>query len=274
MTAPMHDRLGVNAICFLDADLSEAETIWRDLGPRRISLTNRQLRDEDIDRVRALIAAGNYQVDAVSHVFHWGPLPQQAADWSEPRAALSTLIDKAAAIGARSVYFLTGGRGALGWEDGVAMFSEAIAPCVAHAREAGISLATENTLPLYVDHHLATNLRDAVTLVERAGIGLCIDIYAGWTEAGLRATIERATPRTVLVQVSDYILGDKALPNRSVPGDGVIPLERIIGHILAAGYQGGFDLEILGPRIVAEGPRDALRRAGAHVSTILDTLGA
>lgn len=274
MSAAIHDRIAINAISFLGGDLTEADAIWRDLGARRISLTSPQLFDDGIDAVGALVTAGGYRVDTVSHIFCPGDLPQASADWAEPRDRLSRLIDMAATVGARTIYMLTGGRGPLDWENAAALFAEIIAPCIPKARDAGISLAIENTLPLYVDHHLATNLRDALTVVETAGIGLCIDIYAGWTEAGLAATIARAGPRIVLVQVSDYVFGDRALPSRAVPGDGVIPLSRILGYILATGYQGAFDIEILGPRIAREGPRAALRRAADSLGAMLRALDA
>jgi sugar phosphate isomerase/epimerase len=59
-----------------------------------------------------------------------------------------------------------------------------------------------------------------------------------------------------------------------VPGDGVIPLDRILGDVLEAGYQGVFDIELVGPRIAAEGPRAATQRAAQAISEILTRLGA
>ena len=43
------------------------------------------------------------------------------------------------------------------------------------------------------------------------------------------------------------------MPNRCAVGDGDIPVERLMGMVLDAGYEGAFDLEILGPRIEEEG---------------------
>jgi sugar phosphate isomerase/epimerase len=59
-----------------------------------------------------------------------------------------------------------------------------------------------------------------------------------------------------------------------VPGDGVIPLERLLGEVLAAGYTGLFDLELVGPRIAAEGPTQASARAAENLSEMLNRLGA
>src|SRR6266487_4329133 len=80
--------------------------------------------------------------------------------------------------------------------------------------------------------------------------------------------------RLRLVQVSDFAVGTLSTPNRLVPGDGDIPLERILGQVLAAGYEGAFDLELIGPRIEEEGYRSACRRSIDQLGDMLDTLGA
>ncbi len=80
--------------------------------------------------------------------------------------------------------------------------------------------------------------------------------------------------RLALVQISDFELGTLDTPNRSVIGDGDIPLERLLGILLDAGYEGYFDLEILGPRIEAEGYLPATRRSLERASEMLGRLGA
>src|SRR3546814_7541044 len=100
-----------------------------------------------------------------------------------------------------------------------------------------------------------------------AGLGVCIDLCCCWSEAGLRATIERAIPRCGIVQVSDYVYGDRAMPCRAVPGDGAIPIRTMLEWMLGAGYEGAFDLELLGPRIEREG-RVAAVRSEEHTSEL------
>jgi sugar phosphate isomerase/epimerase len=81
-------------------------------------------------------------------------------------------------------------------------------------------------------------------------------------------------PDTRLVQVSDYVLGDRVTPHRAVIGDGTVPVERLCGQLLELGYRGVFDLELTGPRIDAEGHRAAFARAAENLSEILTRLGA
>jgi len=250
--------LSVHNVTFLGSDNAELQRYWTALGLRRLSILDTQLLDPDFVR---LIRNEGYVVEAVYHLFG-------------ARADLSRLIDAAAATGARCIYMLTGGRGGLSWEQAAERFCLAIEPCVQQAEQAGVSLAIENASSLYADIHLAHSLRDTITLAELAGVGICVDLFHCWAEADLEGLLRLALPRTQLIQLSDYVLGDRALPARAVPGDGAIPIEPFVAQALAGGYRFGFDLELLGPRIDAEGRLAAAERACATVSAMLDRLGA
>jgi sugar phosphate isomerase/epimerase len=266
----MHERISVHSICFPTAGIEELGRNWRALGAQRVSFSSLQLFDYGVQKARDMLDAAGQRTETVTHVFCTGPL---GGDMQAERAQLARAIEAAAALGARSVYMLTGGRGAMDWEDGAKTFSTAIAPCRQLARDAGVALAIENTSPFYAHAHLGNNLRDTITLAEMAEIGICIDVFGCWTEAGLHNLILRAMPRCVLVQVSDYVLGDRALPCRAVPGDGAIPWPDVMRWLHEAGYTGTFDLELIGPRIDAEGQVAAVRRAGDVVGAMLADLG-
>jgi sugar phosphate isomerase/epimerase len=169
---------------------------------------------------------------------------------------------------------LTGGRGALAWQQAADRFCAMIAPCVEHAKRAGVALAIENASSLYADIHLAHTLRDTVTLAEMSGLGVCIELFHCWAEGDFEAMVQRALPRTELIQLSDYVLGDRALPGRAVPGDGAIPIEAFVAQALAGGYAHGFDLELIGPRIEAQGRLQSARRACDVIGAMLQRWGA
>jgi sugar phosphate isomerase/epimerase len=130
-------------------------------------------------------------------------------------------------------------------------------------------LCLEHTNSLRVDVSFVHTLRDAIDLARRLDIHVCMEINACWAERGLQRTIGDGIDRIGIVQVSDFAVGTLSTPNRLVPGDGDIPLARIIGWLLDAGYEGVFDLELVGPRIEAEGYRSALARSCAYLSDLL-----
>lgn len=270
----MHDRLSVNQICFPGATIAQLDDYWRALQLKRVSCLSMPLLDDNFSALRDVLARNRFQLETIAHVFlPSGDLSVHDATQAG-RARLSELIGKAEQLGARSIYLMTGGHGGLSWEQAAENFSMAIAPCIAQAKDAGMVLAIENAPALYADVNLAHTLRDAITLAEMAGIGVCIEIFACWAEAGLRELFARAQPRCSLVQLSDYVYGDRALPSRAVPGDGAIPLRQIIEWLLATGYQGAFDLEIIGPRIDREGHFTAAQRAANYLDKILCELSA
>jgi sugar phosphate isomerase/epimerase len=266
----MHERISIHQMCFAGASLPDYVGQCRALGAQRIGfISPALLAPGGLAEARLALANSDMAVETVAHVFRAGHLSPDPDVWRDSRESLARLIDIAAELGARSIYMLTGGHGGLSWEESADCFCAALAPCVDQAKAAGIALAIENASALYAELHIAHSLADTIMLAEMADVNVCIELFFCWAEAGLPELFERALPRCRLVQLSDYIYGDRALPARAVPGDGVIPLQRIVGSLLDAGYAGAFDLELLGPRIDAEGAYAAVARAAAHVGTIL-----
>jgi sugar phosphate isomerase/epimerase len=268
VTDVTHERVSVHSISFLDAPLDELASHWQTLGLRRVSLIDSQVFEPDLPK---LLKTDEYAVESVYHLFGRGCVEPGAADAA--REGLSRVIDAAAAVGARVIYMLTGGRGGLTWEQAAEQFCAAIAPCVQVAKQAGVELAIENASSLYADMHIAHSLRDTIALAEMAELGICIDLFHCWAEADLAGLVQRALPRTQLIQLSDYALGDRSLPARAVPGDGGIPIAPFVAQAIQGGYRYGFDLELIGPRIDREGRLEAARRGCERVTEILESVG-
>ena len=167
----------------------------------------------------------------------------------------------------------TGGRGPHTWTEASRRFAESIAPCAEAARAAGIGLGIEPTSHLYADASICHRLSDTVTVARQAGIAVMIDLFACWVDSDIEAALAEAAPISPMAQISDYVLGDRGLPCRAVPGDGVVPYERFIPILVAAGFTGWYDLEIIGPRLQAEGQEAGLQRAGAHIGRLLEQAG-
>jgi sugar phosphate isomerase/epimerase len=269
----MHPRVGLHQVAFLCESTTAFIEHCRRIGVRHTTLVTAALMQAGgLGEAQQALTGGSPRVEAVNHQF--GAYPDLEHDRGEAAEKLLQAIDIAAELGANSVYLQTGGRGSLTWEQAAERFATLIAPCKAAAAAGGVGVLVENASSFNADIHFAHTLADTITLAELAGIGLCIEWHACWMEAGLKALVRKAIPMTGLIQVSDYVLGDRTAPCRAVPGDGVIPLDRILGDVLEAGYEGVFDIELVGPRIAAEGARAATERAAERISGILTRLGA
>lgn len=270
----MHPRISLHQVAFMAESTGAFLDFCAEAGFAQATLVTPKLfAAGGMEAALAAVARrGAPRIATLNHVFACHP--DLGADSGEAARNLSRAIAAARALGAGALYLLTGGRGRLDWEAAAARFAALLEEGREQARAAGIGLLVENANAFNADIHIAHTLADTILLADIADVGLCLDLHACWAEARLPVLFRQAAPRLGLVQVSDYVPGDRAAPCRAVPGDGAIPLEALIGDLLAAGYEGLFDLELVGPRIAGEGAEAAARRSGEALSAILTHLGA
>jgi len=194
--------------------------------------------------------------------------------WPTQQDRLIHSIETAAAVGAECMVFTTGPFAPLSWEAAADNLDTALTPVLAAAAARGVPFAIEHTNSLRVDVGFVHTLKDAIDLANRFDIGVCMELNACWAERSLGQTIRTGIDRIRLVQVSDFKVGTVGSSQRLVPGDGDIPIERILRVVLDAGYVGVFDLELIGDAIVAEGYDVAVPRAVEKLGSMLDSLGA
>jgi sugar phosphate isomerase/epimerase len=255
----VHPRISVSAISTFSWGLERDISFWAANDVNNVGVSMKKLGEYGVERgVARLRDAGV----TVSNVIGTGT------------SGIAAGIDVAAALDAGCVVFTTGRAGSVTWEDAAAALGDTLRPVLAKARSAGVPLALEHTNSLRADVGFVHTLHDAIDLAGRLDIGVCLEINACWGERALGRTIATGIDRIRIVQLSDYVIGSLSTPDRAVPGDGDIPFDRIVGQLLEAGYSGAFDLELIGPRIEAEGYEQALPRAVEAVDALLARLGA
>lgn len=263
----MHRQISINTLCFPPAPFGNHVDSVARLGARAISPGVASVLEFGVAETARSLRDAGLEVATITHLAFGYATPQATA---EARERLLHTIDIAAEIGGQSVIMTTGGRGALSWGEAAKRFAEAMAPCAEAARSAGITIGIEGTSHLYADVSIAHRLSDTVRLARMAGISVMLDTFACWFDSDIEAAIAEAGRLIALVQVSDYVYGDRGLPCRAVPGDGDSGLERIIPAIAATGFCGYYDLEVIGPRLAAEGADAGLRRAAEFVGALLE----
>lgn len=263
---PIHPAISINTLCLPTAGLAvQAARVVR-LGVAAISPTLDDVTAHGVPATQRLFADSGLRIATLTHRAFGFATP---AERDAARDRLARTIDIAHAVAAPTITFTSGGRGHCTWPEAAARFADAIAPCAERARAAGIKLSLEPTSHLYADASIAHRLTDTIALVRAAGIHLGIDIFACWFDADIDAAIDQGAGDAALVQVSDYAAGDRALPCRAVPGDGMARLDRLIPRVHAAGFRGFYDIEIFGPRIDAEGAEAALARAISRLAALI-----
>ena len=266
----MHPRSCVSAICTFRLPLDQDLEFWQAHEITNVGVSVAKLEAfgwaTGTERVAAAIDGGLRVADLIGlSPFHLA----RPDRWEAQRDRLTRSIDAAAALGVPCVVFTTGPFAPLSWDEAADALERAIAPVLEAARSHGVAFAIEHTNSLRVDVGFVHTLRDAIDLAGRLDTGVCMEINACWAERGLAQTIRAGIDRIRLVQVSDFRVGTVASSQRLVPGDGDIPLARIIADLVGAGYEGLFELELIGDAITEEGYDKAIPRAVIALDTLL-----
>jgi sugar phosphate isomerase/epimerase len=268
----VNPRLSVSAISTIDWTLEQDLAFYGANGIEQVGLSLAKLERHGLDDGVARVVDNGLQV---TNLLGLGPFKlAEPHSWGQQQDRLTAAIGAAAAVSPDCLVLTTGPAGDLEWEAAADALALALRPVLAEAVQQGVPVALEHTNPLRTDLSFLHTLRDAADLARRLEVGVCLEVNACWYERDLATTIAHAADCIRLVQVSDFVVGTHCTPDRAVPGDGDIPLRRVLGHVLKAGYGGVFDLELIGPRIEAEGYEAAVPRAIAATSALLESLGA
>lgn len=267
----VHPRIAVSGLCFLDLAVPDAIEVIAGLGVRKTSMTASKLREAGAEAV--VHASRRQGVSVVTATGFLGLDLSTEATVEEGLRRSREDIDLAAAVGATSVYGLTGRRVMPEWTAQVDAYAEAAGTLVEYAAAKNVTLAIEPTNWLYADLNFVHSFHDAALLASETGLGVCLDLFHVWAEAELQEDIRKFVDRISHVQLSDMAVGARALPCRVVPGEGDVQIAAVVRWLLDAGYEGVFDVELSGPRIDEVGRRESASQAVAWLDKLLVELG-
>jgi sugar phosphate isomerase/epimerase len=176
------------------------------------------------------------------------------------RAALAdnlAAVQEAATLQADTLVLVSGGLVAGTRDLGLArrMITDAIAELVPRASELGVRLGIEALHPMFcADRCVLTRLADAVELAllfPADTVGVVIDTYNVWWDSQVAADIARARGRIAGYQLSDWVvpLPRDMLLGRGHLGDGSIDFRLISQQVLAAGFDGFIEVEIMNQEV-------------------------
>ena len=267
----MHPRLSVSAVSSWRWSLDEDLSFWNETGIDHVGLSFRKLEEVGLDTAVARISDAGLRVSNVVELGWWDLC--EPATWPLQQQRLIDAVGVAHAVGGCLV-LTTGPAGDLDWDEAASRLADAIAPVREAAERGDVALTIEHTGPLRLDLSFVTTFADGVDLARRTGTGVCMEMNSCFAERGLHATIASSPDVLGHVQVSDFVIGSLCTPDRAVPGDGDVPLARIIGSLLNAGYSGAFELELVGPRIEEEGYAGAVTRGVSWLTEVLGQASA
>jgi sugar phosphate isomerase/epimerase len=264
-------RFSVNQITTLGWSFERDVEAFAAAGAPAVGIAIRKLEACGVARALQLLRDAHL---AVSCLTSSGPFP--LGDEAGERLALANVrrhLDAAAALGADCLMLLPGNAVSWAWEDAAARARPLIEALIPFAEAARVRIALEPTSQLRMDLaflHSFDEALDLVDAIDSPWVTAVLEINNAWIERRLYDNIGRRTRRIGVVQVNDFKVGTLRASERVVIGDGDIPLRRICSALAAAGYDGWYDIELLGPAIEAEGYESVVPRAIARFRELWD----
>lgn len=263
----LHERVSVNFVSAGALPLEEKIALALENGIEAISLTLAHLGDRPDLAVRSIRAARLRTVSIGGGVHSL--IDSEAATLE----ALRPLINAAHALECPAAFFVTGPTPPhMPTSEACDRLVGTLGPALDHARAAGVRLGIENGSPATRAIGFVQSLGDAIGLARETGLGIAVELQNCWYERDLARMFRENADRFLVVQCSDFLVGEELRLNRRVPGDGSMPLAWMIERLIDAGYAGWFDLELLGPAIETEGYAAAIRRGAMWLSQCLEAL--
>jgi sugar phosphate isomerase/epimerase len=245
-------RVSVSQITTLRSSFAEDVRAYAAAGFDGIGVWELKLRDGgDAEALELLRGSGLESAAAVPAIPSVLPLPLLGGpeDPAERIDAFCRSLERLAPFSPSSVVCLTGtglGRHA---DEARAIAVDGLATIAREAERLGLRIGLEPYQRLGGEEWtLVSSIPEAVELIRDAGdspaLGIQFDSWHLWNTPTLYDDIEREIGRFAGVHIADYREPTRGWADRSLPGEGVADMPRILRALDAAGWDGLYDIEI------------------------------
>jgi sugar phosphate isomerase/epimerase len=246
-------RLAVSELTTLRWSFEEDVEHYRAFDIPAIGVWRQKLADVDEERGAEMIAARGLVVSSLQ--WAGGFTGHDGRSHEESLADARLAIRTAALIRARCLIVHSGARGSHTHSHARRLFRQALDKLLPLAEEHGTRLAIE---PMHSDcggdftfFNCLDETLELIAAYDSPAIGLTLDTYHWGHRPELLDRLPQLAPRLALVQLGDGRQPPQGEPNRCLLGQGSIPLRDIFARLTAAGYDGYYEVELMGEEIEA-----------------------
>jgi len=247
---------GINEFTTQPWTFEEDLAHYAELGVNTIELCEQKLDEQHWAQQLARVAGSGLTISAVQPLVRtFGPSQMQPApQGAEARTArLRQTIERLAPYAQGCPFVVNTGAPEQGDVAGAVQLTiRELQGLAGFAADHGVRLALEPLSATSMNTETAiwtvSQALDILDAVSHPGVGLCLDVWNVWQEAHLEAEIRRAAGRIFVLQVSDWRTPQSS-GDRLVPGDGTIPLGRLLRVVHETGYTGACTVEIFSQHV-------------------------
>jgi len=182
-------------------------------------------------------------------------------------------IELAAALHSKCLIVYSGARGGHTHNHARRLLRAAIAELLPLADEFGVKLAIEPMHPgCAAEWTFLTDLNDTLEFMrsfESPQIQLAFDAYHWAHDPAIISRIADIAKQTAIVQLGDAKSPPDGEQNRCRIGEGALPLRDIVSAFLNAGYDGYFDVELMGEELEDADYRDLIIHSRDTVASMV-----
>ncbi len=177
----------------------------------------------------------------------------------------SEAIQTAADLETNILVVYSGARAGHTFNHAKRLIQSALKELLPQATELGVTLAIEPMHPgCATECTFITTLDEALALLDAVGspqVKLVLDTYHLGQDAALVERIAEIVGQVAIVQLGDARHPPQGEQNRCRLGEGTIPLREIVAALKAAGYDGYYDVELLGEELETSDYQELLAHA-------------
>ena len=257
------DRLAISELTTFRWSFEEDVARYQAAGIRGIGVWRQKLADVGEQRGAALIRDAG--LTTVSLQWAGGFTGSDGHSHLESLADARAAIATAATLQAGCLIIHSGARGVHTHNHARRLFRQALKKLLPVAEERGVKLAVE---PMHGDCggdftflNCFDETLELIAECDSPALGIALDTFHWGHQPLLLEQLPALVPHLALVQLGGARKPPKGEPNRCPLGAGTIPLREIVQGLVAAGYEGCFEVELMGEDVEMADYGDLLARS-------------
>jgi len=264
-------RLSMNEMTTYRWSFDEDVAEYRKAGIPAIGVWRQKLSDYGEEKGIELLAEAGLPVSNL--LWAGGFTGCDGHTFRESIADAADAIRLAAALHARSLVVYSGGRAGHTHNHARRLLLDALRELAPVAEQAGLTMAVEPMHPACAGNcTFLTTLADALSVIDAIqspSVQLAFDAYHFGADRAALELLPKFAGRIAIVHFADGYAPTEQEQNRTRLGAGAVPLREVVAALRAVGYDGDYDVELIGQEIEAADYRELLQHSIAAFAELV-----